>query len=64
MPSARRPDDPEILDSLGWALYRSGDLDGARAALERSLEIDATNDTAEARRAHLAEVRDAMLRAQ
>jgi tetratricopeptide (TPR) repeat protein len=30
------PNDPFILDSLGWVLYRQGDLSGALAQLERA----------------------------
>ena len=30
------PDDPFILDSLGWVLYRQGDLQGALAYLEQA----------------------------
>ena len=31
------PDDPFILDSLGWALYRLGRLDEAEIYLQRAL---------------------------
>ena len=30
------PDDPFILDSLGWVLYRRGDLSGALTQLEQA----------------------------
>ncbi|HMX21911.1 MAG TPA: tetratricopeptide repeat protein [Accumulibacter sp.] len=30
------PDDPFILDSLGWVMYRQGDLEGALAKLEQA----------------------------
>lgn len=45
LPEARRliekalqlaPEDPFILDSLGWVMYRQGDLEGALAKLERA----------------------------
>jgi tetratricopeptide (TPR) repeat protein len=34
------PDDPVALDVLGWARYLAGDLRGARATLERTLDLD------------------------
>ena len=34
--SALAPDSPNITDSLGWALYKTGDTDGALDALERA----------------------------
>jgi tetratricopeptide (TPR) repeat protein len=46
------PDDPFVLDSLGWVLYRQGDLAGARAQLERAYSL--RNDPEIA--AHLGEV--------
>lgn len=33
---ALRPGDPAILDSMGWVLYRQGDLDGAVQYLEQA----------------------------
>ncbi len=33
-----RPDDPAILDSMGWVLYRQGDLAGAVRYLEQAWE--------------------------
>lgn len=35
----QRPDDGYITDSLGWALYRMGDFDGAVEWLERAVEL-------------------------
>ena len=35
-----RPDDPYILDSVGWALYRVGDYDGALQLLEKALHFE------------------------
>lgn len=34
-----RPRDGAIVDSLGWALYRLGDMDGAVRALERAADL-------------------------
>lgn len=46
------PDDPFILDSMGWVLYRKGDLKGAASYLQRALSIRADPEIA----AHLGEV--------
>jgi len=35
-----RPNDGYIVDSLGWALYRLGDYEGAVASLERAVELE------------------------
>ncbi len=35
-----RPQDPYILDSVGWALYRVGDYSGALGMLEEALQRD------------------------
>lgn len=40
---ALRPDDGNIVDSLGWALFRLGDIPGAIAALERAVELEPRN---------------------
>lgn len=34
-----RPNDGYIVDSMGWALYRIGDFDGAARELERAIEL-------------------------
>jgi Flp pilus assembly protein TadD len=34
-----RPDDAEIIDSMGWALYLSGDYEGAVEHLEKAVEL-------------------------
>ena len=34
-----RPDDAEIIDSMGWALYLSGDYEGAIGYLEKAVEL-------------------------
>ena len=34
-----KPDNPSYLDSLGWAYYKSGDLQASLKNLERALEI-------------------------
>ncbi len=36
-----RPNDGHILDSLGWALFRMGDFEGAVKWLERAIEFEA-----------------------
>lgn len=46
------PGDPFILDSLGWALYRKGDLKGALEQLQKAFELRADPEIA----AHLGEV--------
>lgn len=46
------PDDPFILDSMGWVLYRKGDLAGARKYLERAYGMRPDPEIA----AHLGEV--------
>ena len=34
-----KPEDPHILDSMGWVLFRQGELDKAREYLEKALKI-------------------------
>lgn len=46
------PDDSFILDSMGWVLYRTGDLQGARAHLQRAFAARPDPEIA----AHLGEV--------
>lgn len=46
------PDDPYILDSMGWLLFRQNDLDGALAYLERAHALRPDPEIA----AHLGEV--------
>ena len=46
------PQDPFILDSMGWVLYRQGDLDGALKHLERAHSLREDPEIA----AHLGEV--------
>ena len=46
------PNDAFILDSLGWALYRRGNLDGALVELKRAFQLRADPEIA----AHLGEV--------
>jgi tetratricopeptide (TPR) repeat protein len=46
------PDDPFILDSLGWVLYRQGDFAGALVQLERAYALRPDPEIA----AHLGEV--------
>lgn len=40
-----RPDDGNIADSLGWALYRLGDIAGAVEWLEKAVELEPRNAT-------------------
>lgn len=49
---ALAPNDPFIMDSLGWVLYRQGDLGGALQYLQRAYTIKADAEIA----AHLGEV--------
>ncbi len=46
------PEDPFIMDSMGWVLYRQGDLPGALAQLQKAYAIRADAEIA----AHLGEV--------
>ncbi len=46
------PDDPFIMDSMGWLLYRQGKLDAALQTLERAYALKADPEIA----AHLGEV--------
>ncbi len=43
--SAQRPNDGNIADSLGWAMFRQGDLPGALRTLERAVEIESRSAT-------------------
>lgn len=47
------PDSPAILDSMGWVLYRQGDLEGAADYLRRALKLSRRDDEIAA---HLGEV--------
>jgi len=47
-----RPDSPAILDSMGWVLYRQGDLELAAQYLRRALALAQDDEIA----AHLGEV--------
>lgn len=49
---ALAPDDPFIMDSLGWVLYRQGNLNGALDYLQRAYAIKSDAEIA----AHLGEV--------
>lgn len=40
-----RPRDGYIVDSLGWALYRLGDIEGAVTTLERAVELKSLDAT-------------------
>ncbi|MBY0335234.1 MAG: tetratricopeptide repeat protein [Acetobacteraceae bacterium] len=40
-----RPQDGNIADSLGWALFRTGDIAGAIRLLERAVELEPRNAT-------------------
>jgi tetratricopeptide (TPR) repeat protein len=47
-----RPDEPAILDSMGWVLYRMGEVDAAEPYLRKALEQNFDAEIA----AHLGEV--------
>ena len=47
-----KPDNPAILDSMGWVLYRQGDLAGAAKYLRKALALSQDDEIA----AHLGEV--------
>ena len=47
-----RPDSPAILDSMGWVLYRKGELSEAAGYLRRALDMSQDDEIA----AHLGEV--------
>jgi Flp pilus assembly protein TadD len=47
-----KPDEPAILDSLGWVRYRMGDLDASLTELRRAFDKQADAEIA----AHLGEV--------
>ncbi|MEN8206484.1 MAG: tetratricopeptide repeat protein [Pseudomonadota bacterium] len=49
---AQEPDDPAIIDSLGWVHYRLGNLDEARRHLQRAWDISKDSEIG----AHLGEV--------
>jgi tetratricopeptide (TPR) repeat protein len=49
---AQQPDDPAIIDSLGWVHYRLGNLDEARRHLQRAWELSKDSEIG----AHLGEV--------
>ena len=49
---AQEPDDPAILDSLGWVYFRLGNLELARAHLQRAYDLQRDGEIA----AHLGEV--------
>ncbi|HQJ08293.1 MAG TPA: tetratricopeptide repeat protein, partial [Deltaproteobacteria bacterium] len=38
-----RPDDPDVIDTLGWAYYKTGDLKQAFAYIKTALDKDAQN---------------------
>jgi tetratricopeptide (TPR) repeat protein len=46
------PDDPHIIDSMGWVLYRRGDLSGALNYLQKAYQLQADPEIA----IHLGEV--------
>lgn len=43
--AARRPNDGAITDSLGWVMYRQGDLAAAVKTLERAVELEPEDAT-------------------
>jgi len=57
---AREPDNPRVLDSLGWAYFKLGRPSEARDLIRRSLEIDDSGKSGATRRRHLEEVERAL----
>jgi tetratricopeptide (TPR) repeat protein len=49
---AQNPDDPAIIDSMGWVLYRLGRLEESREHLQRAYDMTQDSEIA----AHLGEV--------
>ncbi|MBT8123182.1 MAG: tetratricopeptide repeat protein [Gammaproteobacteria bacterium] len=49
---AKEPDDPAIIDSMGWVHFRMGDLDKAREYLQRAWEMSSDSEIG----AHFGEV--------
>lgn len=43
--AVQRPQDGNIADSLGWVLFKMGDLPGAVSQLERAVELEPRNST-------------------
>jgi tetratricopeptide (TPR) repeat protein len=39
----QKPDNPAYLDSLGWALFKNGDLEEARLQLRKALDLSSGN---------------------
>jgi tetratricopeptide (TPR) repeat protein len=54
------PDDPEVLDSLGWAYYKVGRHREAHEKLKRAVQMPGTPEELEARREHLRVVEQAL----
>jgi Flp pilus assembly protein TadD len=42
---ALQPNAPHIMDSMGWVLFKSGDLEGALAQLEQAIELMPSDPT-------------------
>ena len=40
-----RPNDPQIVDSMGWVLYMQGEYDTARSYLEKAIELSPSDPT-------------------
>jgi hypothetical protein len=59
---ATHPDNPHFLDSLGWAYYKAGRLKEAHELVQRSLQIDDSGASGDARRGHLQEIEQALRR--
>jgi len=57
---ALEPASPQFLDSLGWTYYRRGRLREARELIAKSLALEASGASGDARRAHLREVERAL----
>ena len=50
---AAAPDNPDYLDSLGWVLFKRGDLAAAEATLKRALVLAGETASAKEIREHL-----------
>jgi tetratricopeptide (TPR) repeat protein len=57
------PNNPDILDSLGWGYYKLARFGEARDVLQKSLELNDWSESAAARRAHLETIERALQRA-
>lgn len=45
--AAALPEEPSVLDSLGWLRYRQGDFASATELIQKAVDHEASNDSAE-----------------